>query len=257
MNVIAYTALHYGKSYLRWAIRSIIDHVDALYVLYSPIGSHGSRTEQKCPETRAELMAEAMLGAGKKLKWYDGAWPREADQRNAIYEIAPQADIIYVLDADEIWPTVYANCWRNIIQHCKAQGKEPFRHYRFPMIHYWRSFRKAVINDPAFPTRLIFTRTPNGEDTFWAEDDRGFKAAISHFGYAQPADIVAYKQLTHGHRAEWRKDINWFQDRYLANAQADCHPVGINSWTPVTVDPNRYLPKWMAEHPFAELDVIP
>jgi hypothetical protein len=77
MKVISYTALHYGRDYLAAAIRSVIDHVDEHWILYSPIGSHGHRTDVPCPDTRDELYAKAELAAGSKLRWHDGEWAHE------------------------------------------------------------------------------------------------------------------------------------------------------------------------------------
>ena len=80
---------------------------------------------------------------------------------------------------------------------------------------------------------------------------------LHHFGYAQRPEIVEYKQLTHGHRSEWRRDCDWFHDRFMANAQRDCHPVGSQYWNPETVDPFALgLPEFMRAHPYAGMEVI-
>jgi hypothetical protein len=245
VKTIAYTALHYGRDYLGYAIKSIIDYVDEYWVLYSPEGSHGYRTSATCPDSRDDLLWIAQQVAGNKLRWIDGIWQHEGQQRDSIIEYCPDADAIIVLDADEIWPKPLI---RDIVIYAKHATH---REYRVPIIHYWRSFYRAVLFDPAYPTRLILPRIMNGIDTFTTS---GWH--INHMGYAQRPEIVRYKQLTHGHRNEWRTDCNWFEDTFMANAQVDCHPVGSEHWNPESVDPWRYMPEFMRSHPYAQMEVI-
>lgn len=251
MKIAAYTPLHYGAQYLAYAIRSVIDAIDELHILYTAQGSHGSRTDLPCPETKDELYTIAQHAAGNKLRWHEGDWRDEGSQRMSIHQYAPDVDVLLALDADEIWqPQIlegvlnYAGTVTNSIP--------PFRVMRVPMVHMWRSFSKMIIDDKAYPGRVIFPRidAKYGENTWWG------KGLIVHAGYAQTPAIVGYKWLIHGHKAERRHDCNWFEDRFLANAQTDCHPVSINYWNPVQVDPWAYLPEWMRQHPFAEMEVI-
>lgn len=243
MKTIAYTALHYGKDYLGFAIRSIIDYVDEYWVLYSAIGSHGCRTNVPCPDTREELYWIAQQVAGNKLHWVDGQWAHEGLQRDSIVEHCPDADVILVLDSDEIWP-------EELVYSATADKRLLRRTYRVPIIHYWRSFYQAVLHDPAFPVRVIY---PNG---FPGEDTLPSSHVINHMGYAQRPAIVEYKQWTHGHRNEWRTDCDWFRDRFLANVQTDCHPVGSEYWNPEPVNPWDYMPEFMKSHPYAQMEVI-
>jgi len=245
MKTIAYTALHYGKEYLGYAIKSVIDYVDEYWVLYSAIGSHGFRTNTPCPDTREELYWIAQQVAGDKLHWIDGEWAHEGLQRDSITEHCPDADVILVLDADEIWPETLVYTAQMMRSHPTA-----VRHYRAPIIHYWRSFHRAVLHDPAYPVRLIHPKIQNGEDTLHG------LGHINHMGYAQRPAIVEYKLLTHGHRNELRTDFNWFRDKYMANAQEDCHPVGSDYWQPEPVNPLDYMPAFMAQHPYFNMEVI-
>ncbi len=103
MKEITYTALHYGREHLKYAIWSVIDAVDEYYVLYTPTGSHGTPTGVKCPESRHSLYRESVSGAGNKLRWIDGQWDHEGDQRDSVFRFVPDADMVLVLDADEIW----------------------------------------------------------------------------------------------------------------------------------------------------------
>lgn len=265
MKVIAYTALHYGKDYLAYAIQSIIDHVDEYHVLYSAVGSHGSRTPIPCPETRDELYAIASTVAGSKLRWHDGDWTHEGQQRDSIHQYAPDADVIVVLDADEIW----GEGLLPYILNSPSVLQFDVRRWRVPIIHYWRSFHRCVLHDPAFPERVIFPRKPNtlhspsitefdenAEGTIEPYPVDGYHFVINHMGYAQRSEIVNYKQLTHGHRGEWRKD-DWFNSIFMANRQYDCHPVGSEFWQPEAVNPLDYMPAFMKSHPYYKLEVIP
>jgi hypothetical protein len=266
MKVIAYCALHYGTDYLEWAIRSVIDHIEEFHVIYTPIGSHGHRTDRACPDSRDDLYAAALRGAGDKLRWHEGTWPYEGAQRESIHEYAPDADVILVVDADEIWPVYYVHSAANLIAMNWEHGIDrppQVREYRLPMVHFWRSFNRAILHDPAYPVRIIFPKAPPGEYTFRAykvKDDSqlpGEPLYIAHLGYAQRSEIVEYKQHTHGHKMEWRRDVDWFNDKFLANAQHDTHPVGSEYWNPETVNPWDYLPEFMRSHPYADMDVIP
>jgi hypothetical protein len=249
MKVVSYTALHYGLDYLEYAIRSVIDHVDEHHVIYTPIGSHGHRTDRACPDSRDDLYAAALRGAGDKLRWHEGTWPYEGAQRESIHQYAPDADVILVVDADEVWQEKLV---KRIIEHSgSVVYTMPKRAIRLPMIHYWRSFQKAILHDPAYPVRVIYPRIKDGEDcwTGWG--------LINHLGYAIRSELCEYKQHTHGHKMEWRRDVDWFNDKFLANAQADTHPVGSEYWNPETVNPWDYLPEFMRSHPYADMDVIP
>lgn len=249
MRVVAYTALHYGSEYLAYAIRSIIDHVDAYYVLYAAKGSHGSRTSIPCPDTREQLYAIAQQAAGDKLVWVDGDWTQEGQQRDYIHTLEPDADVVLVLDADEIWGDGLAESV--ITQAWKQTGwMGTIRNLRLPIIHYWRSFYRCVLRDPAYPVRAIFPHVLNGEGAFATH------RYINHMGYAQRAEIVQYKILTHGHKGEWRQDVDWLQDRFMVNAQMDCHPVGSTYWNPERVDPLSYMPRWMQDHPYYQMSLI-
>lgn len=247
LKVISYTALLYGKDYLGYAIRSVIDHVEEHHILYSPIGAHGHRTDTPCPETRDELYAIAQSAAGDKLRWHDGNWEHEGLQRDSIFEYAPDADVILVVDADEIWPSGLARNMTDGIDY----GFFP-RNVRLPMIHMWRSFWKGILHDPAHPIRVICPKKNEGELNF-----SDLVGHIVHLGYAQRPEIVNYKQLTHGHKGEWRKDIDWFNERFMNPAAVtDLHPVGSEYWNVETVNPLDYLPPFMAMHPYFDKDVI-
>lgn len=243
MKVISLTVLHYGREYLGAALTSVIQNVDEAWVLYTDKGSHGARTDIPCPETEAELHAIAASAAGDKLRWHRGEYTYEGQHREKIHELCPDADVIVVVDADEIH---YPHSLE-AIQHMPELG---YRNIRLPFIHAWRSLSKMILHDPSFPVRVICPKIQGGEWT--ASNNR----PVVHCGYAQTPPIVEYKWLIHGHRGELRRDCNWFKDKFLANAQTDVHPVGSEYWNPETVNPLDYMPDWMRYHKFYGMDVI-
>lgn len=240
-KTIAYTALHYGSDYLAWAIRSIIDYVDEYVIIYSHEGSHGHWTERPCPDSETTLHHIAERAAGGKLRWFSGRFAHEGQQRETIFRLAPDADLIFVLDADEIWTP------ENFTKMLDAGRAGTERNILCRGVHFWRSFYRAVINDYASPVRVINPRVESG--------NRAVDAYFAHMGYAQNAQVTEYKQWTHGHRAEWRWD--WYTTKFIPNAQIDVHPTNKDFWNPVAVNPFDYLPNWMSEHPYAKLEVIP
>lgn len=245
-KIIAYCPLLYGSPYLAWSIRSVIDHVDAFYVLYSPVGAHGHRTDVPCPDTHDQLFEITLSAAGSKLRWIDGEWPHEGAQREAIFGLVPDADVVLPVDYDEIHQDGLTDAL------IKAALSGYARTYRVPFRHYWRSFYKCFLHDPAFPVRVIAPKMAGGEMTI---DTAGL--AVNHLGYAIPASLMRWKWLVHGHKNELRRDCDWFTDVYEANRQYDCHPVGMDSWVAETVNPWQYMPAFMREHPYAEYEVIP
>lgn len=238
---IAYTALHYGSPYLGYAIRSVIDYVDKYYVLYSPTGSHGAKATIPLPLSEYEVVLKkiATEEAGEKLVWVRGSWEHEGQQRDSIYEICPEVDTILVLDYDEIWADVQ--------YHIDKSESSQARYYRVPMIHYWRSFYRAFLHDPAFPTRII---RPQGQGEAYTDGK-----PINHMGYAIPTELLKYKLHIHGHRGEFRQD-DWLNTKWLVNAQKDCHPVGSEFWDTKHVNPNNYMPQFMQKHPYYKKEII-
>lgn len=257
MKIVGYTALRYGVDYLGWAIRSVIDLIDEYHVLYALYPSHGHFSAVPCPETEQQLYDVAAQAAGSKLRWHRGDWTQEGQQRSAIYEFAPDADVIISVDSDEIYSEQLLQSISQMIS-----GTFPIvldshpdgfavRYTRVPFIHYWRSFDRCIVHDPAYPARLIFPNAPPGEMTLPSR-----VGVVNHMGYAIRPEIMRYKWLIHGHLPELRRDVNWYQDVFLTNRQYDCHPVGSEWWNPETINPFLYMPHWMIEHPFYGKQVI-
>jgi len=244
--IASYTALHYGTDYLYWALRSIRDDVDQHVILYCPHGSHGAKTDRVCPDSRAELQKQAQLAIGKKLLWIDGDWSYEHEQRESIYQYVPDADVILIVDADEIWGTGLA---KRMIEAYRMN----IRTIRAPVLEFWRSFHYAEQTNLVFPERAIYPHGMHGEPGYLPLDNN--RPRICHMGYAKRSEIVEYKQHTHGHKGDWRE--GWYEEKFLKNDRYDCHPTNVAFWHPTPVNPLDYMPSFMAEHPYFNLEVIP
>lgn len=264
MKIVAYTALLYGREWLEYAIRSVIDSVDEYYVLYSPLGSHHGQKQVELPpgEDARTLYEIAHDTAGRKLRWYTYAgWHTEGDQRDTIYRLAPDADRIAVLDYDEVWSPGLVEAV------VRASASRPdVRDWRVPMIHLWRDLHHAILHDPAYPVRVINPHAPAGTSaTFDAEAHDAakrellertadyapeFHTRIVHAGYAISPELMRAKWQTHGHQNEYRRDIDWYTERYMnPAATTDLHPVGSVYWNAEPIDPFVYLPGYMIDHP--------
>lgn len=243
VKAVAMTPLLYGRDFLASAIRSVIDAVDVYQVIYSPEGSHGHRADAPCPESEEELFNIANEAAKGKLKWYRGHFAHEGIQRDMIFQLAPDADVILAVDSDEVYADGLA---ADAIAFAQIAG---VRNIRLPFLHLWRSFHRGFAHDPAYPIRVICPKIATGETTM-PTDKR-----VWHFGYAQRSEIVAYKVQVHGHRGEWRKDVDWLNNVFFANRQYDCHPVGSDAWNCEDIDQSQ-LPSVLLNHPYRFMGVI-
>lgn len=244
-KVISMTCLHYGADYLAWALRSIVDSVDECWVLYTPQGSFGAHANMPCPDSEAVLFAAAQLGAGNKLRWHKGDYHNEGQHRDAIYTLCPDFYVMMIVDADEIWQPGLAG---DVVSHFERHPDH--KSVRIVTPQFWRSFYRGMPNDGLYAEHGW---NRHGTQTgMYLESDK----QIFHFGYAQNEAVTYYKQFTHGHRDEWKKD--WFDTKFLPNSQFDVHPVINNFWNAEALDPFAMgLPEWMRTHPYAGLEVIP
>ena len=243
-RVAAVICLHMGKDYLPYAIRSVMDEVDEIFVMYSPVPNHGTfHSPIPCPESRSDLIEAAYSIVPEKTRWFDyDHWRSEGEQFQAAWPHTT-ADVIVKLDADEIWAP-------GLLADAIAHGiEQKAREIRVPLRHYWRSFYKAFTDDPAAPGRIYLREFNTGETTFATSDTR---YRIQHFGYAMTLDITRYKMGIHGHKPEF-PNPNWFDEVFAPNRQTDCHPIGSDYWqVPSDVVP----PDFLMDHPFAKLTLI-
>lgn len=247
MKTVAYTPLLYGLDTLAYAIRGVLPYIDEWWVIHSFTPSHGHASSATPPDHPRDLYAAAKEAAGDKLRWYSQpTYQHEGVQRDMIYQLAPDAEFIYVVDADEIWPDGLAGDVK-----AAAMQESDVREWGISLIHHWRSFHRAVIDDYAAPTRFIHTNGTPGLKRVYQGQKR-----LIHLGYAQDSKYVNYKVTCHGHKGEWRNDIDWLRDKWHANAQEDVHPVNVGYWNPVDVDPWAWMPSFMREHKYAGKGLI-
>lgn len=244
MKIIAYTALLYGKEFFHSAIRSVIDSVQELHIIYDATehGSHGAQTPVPCPDKRHELIEIAWDAARGKMHWNQGYFANEGEQRMSIHRYAPNSDVILVVDSDEI----YADGLASEAIEFALTGTQA-RTIRLPFQHQWRSFHRGFLHDPSYPHRVIMPKRSISDDTMHT-----YKR-VWHFGYAIRHELMEWKWLIHGHRAELRS--NWFREVFMTNRQYDCHPCGNDSWSAEDVDQSK-LPSVLKDHPYKDLPVI-
>lgn len=248
MNIHSLTILHYGKDYLPYAIKSIYDQVDYCHVFFTPTPSHGHSTNIPPIETRDQLITAAhSYDPHGKVKWYDMLGvTHEGPQRDLALQTvqAAGADLVLVLDYDEIWPDGLAAEFLGLVGHSNSA-----RNWLANMIHFWRSFDWAC-RDQGWPVRIIDLRQAGGTAYLPAESGK-----ILHFGYAITDKVMRYKWRIHGHKSELRPD--WFEgkwDRWPPSL--DCHPTNDKDfWMPEPFD-KAQLPSFMRSHPFYNLERI-
>jgi hypothetical protein len=253
-RVAAIVVLHFGADYLRYAMRSVADVVDAYIFMYSPAPSHGHDSTLACPETQQHLAAvalETLKELNRPGEWHTGHWNSEGAQfQEGISHT--DAEIIVKLDCDEAWSP-------GLLASAITQGLERGKHeMRVALWHYWRSFHRAFTHDPAAPGRIyfrMFPRTEGSESTYNKPDDCPDDFTIHHFGYAMSAELTNYKMSIHGHKSQFKMPWQqWVNEVFLPNRQTDVHPCGSEYWMQTEdVTP----PEFLRDHPFAALDVIP
>ena len=249
MKVLGYIALHYGKDYLQYAIRSMYESVDEILILYTSTPCHGSATSLKCPDTREELVAIVqMVDQDNKVKWTEGKWAYEGQQRDTAYAYARSRsfDIIVTTDADEVWKP---GILKELIQltYDKKASK-----CLIWMRHLWRSFN-YICDDAMRQERINYLGSDKKELIYapYAENQ------VWHFGYARSVSDIAYKISIHGHSGEWLlSKQRWLEEKYMPFPPAsDVHPVCKDTWNPKPFD-KRELPEIMMTHPFYNSELV-
>lgn len=258
MKTIGFMPLHYGAPYLAAAIRSVLYAVDEMWILYTPHPSHNGNTVTTvpCPDSARDLYAIARKAAGDKLRWVQGDWRLEGEHRDAIYQCAPDADMILSVDSDEVWNPPLIDVAFKVYEKSMQEGR---RYWLVPFVHFWRSFNRAIVNDGQLPQRITFPKASNDfyqkyGTSYVERGNPASKRFICHFGYAIPVQHMRYKWSGgHGHQSELRPD---FLGKYERNELEDVHPVSKRFWSPEVVNPLDYMPEWMQEHPYWGLEVI-
>jgi hypothetical protein len=257
MRTAAAFAVHYGREYLRWAVRSTAHVVDEIHVFYTREPSYGFATDLTCPDTEEELHQAAVDGVrhlGCPLFWHrtHGHASEHAMRGVMQAHVAGRSDVYVVVDADEVWmPATLAE----VIEHVWDANRAGRWQARF--VNFWRSFRWTV-DDQFMPVRIVDTRHPLDVDA--QLDSATQRLPVFHFGYAQRVELMRYKMAIHGHKAEFRP--GWFEEKFLpwrpGCGLEDTHPAVNNLWTPRRRDPLLGMAmKWVVgDHPYAQHELI-
>lgn len=266
MKRVGCIALHYGKEYLAWAVKSLACAVDEIHVFYQAVPSYGYQDRSMhCPDTEKELVKQArrFLSASKlspdQLIWHRlTGMTSESQHRDRMLEIARGrgAQLMIVVDADEIWDPGSLCRACDAVEEANRAGRWLARFHNF-----WRSWRWTV-KDDFRPVRIVDFRHPITEDAYLTEDMQPLP--VYHFGYAQSEVTMRYKMSCHGHKAEFRP--GWLEQKFLSwrNAPADdavhqdLHPVVNKLWTaePTNGETLQILSALMPDHPYRKLSSI-
>lgn len=249
-KVIGYVALHYGKDYLGYAIKSMYGCCDEILILYSESSSHGSRTNATCPDTMEELVSIVEeVDVDEKCKWRTGHWTQENQQRNFAHDYAKSKgyDILVCTDADEVWRSEEL-LWELIMLTFERKANKCLVWMR----HLWRSF-DWICDDPMRQERIHYLGGDAG-DLIYAPNPIN---QVWHFGYARKPSDIKYKISIHGHSAEWlQPKEKWFADKFMPFPPTDnVHPVCENVWHPKPFAKEE-LPEIMKSHPWYNTKVI-
>jgi len=242
MKVAAYTPLHYGKEYLKWALESTAPFVSKHVILYSPVPSYGHRTDLPCPDTEEEL--RDIVAPFKNIEWHEGRWKSWQKHWLSADQYVRGYDLLISADADEIWDLESAEgCLKTAYD---ARSARDWRCTR--MVHFYRSFGWAC-TDNMCAARIRDLRV--GQGTGYVP------LVIYHFGYAESVQTVRYKWQIHLHQGELRP--GWFEQKFLnwKPGDKDVHPtcVGEQFWSPKPFDRNT-LPELLHDHPYYDLEII-
>ncbi len=261
-------AVHYGKEYLGWAVRSLIYACDEIHVFYVDRPSFGFAEGVVCPDTREQLISEAGRFTNI-VKWHDVVASSEGSHRNLMFEEATRrgAKLMAVLDSDEVWDPGGLKTAFDAVEAANRAGRWLVRFH-----HFWRSWKWTLCGSEGMrPVRILDLRNSQNVDAYLDEIVR--PDPIYHFGYAQSLPIMNYKFTCHGHKAEFSP--GWFERKFVpwtpAGDHEDLHP-SVNVWHKREVLGEQTSPLWtarptpvevlarvqmlMPEHPHRDLEII-
>ena len=236
-KTLAYIPLHYGCDYLEAVMRSIVDDVDRILILYTAAPSYGHSGHLKNPDSREEL--KRITSKFPKVIWKD---IRQVSRENIHRKMADEYahlsrenfDLILAVDADEIWkPGTLA----------PTLEKAFYSNYRFHNIHHagWYHFWKSKdeVNKDGFQPMRITNLNNYAENSTTVTG-----GTIWHMGYAISEKAMAYKLSCHGHKSEIPG--SWYQDKWLNYKKGETkylHPATDAYWIETREAPE--LPDWV------------
>ena len=233
----------------------IQDAVNEIHVFYAEKPSYGHTQNIPCPEHELELQTAAHRFLHKPLTWHVGAWNNEIEHREAFIDVAKEreADLILVVDADELWVPGSAEKSLKYVydQYCARRW---FCHFQ----NFWRSF-DWEIRDHFQSVRIIDTRFPLDFD---AHLENNQPDSVFHYGYAQSIEIMKYKWTCHGHQLELRP--GWFKEKFkpwspVTNTPLDLHPTVNDLWDrayPVSRYVKKINKRLLFDHPYYDKERI-
>lgn len=252
MKLVSLTVLHYGREWLEWALRSVEPFMDEMHIFYTPHPSHGHpATRQTNPDSKEELFYIAK--AFPSVHWHEvDAFYNEGPQRDFARDfcIAEGADLIVVVDADEVWdPDDLDSAIAQAYGH-PALWKSRIKGNLWKGVHW-------VCRDDLRPDRII---VPGSLDPRYLEGP-GFW----HFGYAVSMQTMLYKLSIHGHKDELRKDWAYLYQQWKNpddTPKCGVHPTnecdstsGKAFWVPEPFD-REELRHLIGDHPYFDEDLV-
>lgn len=245
---VAFVCLHYGSDYLGYAIKPIYDSVDKIVIAYASQPSHGHSTPLTNPDSRQACYDAAHMWGDpqNKIQWIDGNWKHEGLHRQIVWDLYPKANLISIVDADEIWhPEQFAA----VQEWCMTK---PVRNFKQKLVTPWRSFN-WLCTDEMRPDRFYRPDMPMNTIEYVPQEI----GIYYHMGYAREPKHIEYKMSCHGHKCELKG--NWFRDKYMAwsptNNIGDLHPTCKDTWNAKPFDKNL-LPTVLRSHPYWDKPII-
>lgn len=241
MKTIGYIALHYGKEYLEYSLKSYIDLIEELHVFYSHSPSFGTVIKENCPESERELLEIVQDIAKDKLVWHQVKQTGEGNHRNLIDRFSNGYDLIFTADADEVYDT------NTLYQNLKEAHQSNATNFGLlGKVDLWKNFNWQV-KDSFYPIRI---KKANKRDN----TTKVLNSKWWHFGYAQSPEITRYKLLIHGHISEIKKlhgSVERYYQKWLNWTQSDriLHPASKDIWIQAEPFDKTELPEIMKSHP--------
>ena len=232
MKVCAYVPLLYGKEYLEYSIRSYMDVVDKIYILYTDKPSYGHNSGFVNTESEQELK-DIVFSTTNKAEWIKVDANNEGAHRGHISQFSRNYDMTVSTDYDEVWKT------EDLERALKQAYDMPYRRYGIAgFLNFFRDFNNVCTD--GFRPHRIYKESGNGEYL-------NLEATIYHFGYAISEASMRGKWACHGHHDELRP--NWINEVYLnPNVTTNLHPVAHGIWNLHPFD-KYILPQFMHKHP--------
>lgn len=253
---IACWALHYGKEYLAWSVRSVQDAVDELHVFYTPRPSYGFHDRGlTCPDTEGQLYEAAHKFATKPVIWHRIKASNEGEHRQLMHVEAQRrgAELYVVVDSDEVWDPNGLSATLDYVSEANSAGRWLAR-----FCNFWRSWR-WIVSDGFRPVRVVDLRHPLTVDAYL--DETMQPEPVFHFGYAQNEATMRYKVACHGHLAEFRPN---YLDTLFFPWRPGCdlrylHPTSLQIWEQPEATPASVLETLDAilyDHPYRAVELI-